>query len=299
MTVQQLQYVLEVHKVGSITQAAKTLFVVPSRVSSAIHALEEELGYPIFIRGRKGSKLTDQGAWVVLHAQEVCRHLQQIKQGKADAAAQPFRLLAGPYLPLSEVFVKLLEEYGERRKAAFIQRDTVVMEESLDKLVARSDDLAVFVVLSQFAGKLDHQVRKRGLNAKLHKRIPAVIRIGRGHPLYEQKTVDVQELGHHWLVDGPKRGVAGAPFLQGIVGFDPYRVLIQENQQKRYEMTAKGLCFQIGAKLPEYMDKHYGFRNIPIPEVEYQVVSVTDPDVPMREEIKRYLELLDEELNLI
>lgn len=296
MTLQQLRFVLEVNKVGSITQAAKKLFVVPSRVSSAIHSLEEELGYPIFVRGRRGSTLTDQGVWVVLHAQEVCQHLQMIEQGHPSTGAKPFRLLAGPYPPMAEVFVKLLEEYRDRREAEFVQNYTIVMEESLDQLAARFADLAVFVPLSRFVGKLENQARKRALKAQDRKTIPAVIRIGHGHPLYEKETIKLSEFRFHWLVDGPGRGVVDAPVLQSVIGYDPYRVLIQENQQQRYEMTAKGLCFQIGPKLPEYMDRHYGFRNIPIPELEYHVVSVTDPSVPIREEVTRYLELLDEVL---
>ena len=61
MTFQQLQYVLEVYRAGSVSQAAKNLFVGQSSVSLSISNLEKELGYPVFIRSTSGVVLTPRG----------------------------------------------------------------------------------------------------------------------------------------------------------------------------------------------------------------------------------------------
>ena len=45
MTIQQLQYILEVNRTRSITQAAKNLYVTQAGISSAISSLEDELGF--------------------------------------------------------------------------------------------------------------------------------------------------------------------------------------------------------------------------------------------------------------
>ena len=42
MTFPQLQYLLEIHRAGSITQAAKNLFVAQSSVSVALSAIETQ-----------------------------------------------------------------------------------------------------------------------------------------------------------------------------------------------------------------------------------------------------------------
>ena len=52
MTFQQLTYVVEVAKNGSINKAAKNLFLSQTALSSAIKALEKELGISIFERSR-------------------------------------------------------------------------------------------------------------------------------------------------------------------------------------------------------------------------------------------------------
>ena len=50
MTLQQLKYVIEVAERGSITEAAKSLFIAQPSLSAAIHELETETATKIFVR---------------------------------------------------------------------------------------------------------------------------------------------------------------------------------------------------------------------------------------------------------
>ena len=72
MTFAQLQYLLEIYQAGSVSQAAKNLLVSQPSISLTLKALEEELGYPIFLRTRKGLVPTSQGAEVIDHATRIC-----------------------------------------------------------------------------------------------------------------------------------------------------------------------------------------------------------------------------------
>ena len=58
MTIQQVQYILEVSQTGSISRAASNLFLAQSNLSSAIRSLEQELGFPIFTRSNRGIQPT-------------------------------------------------------------------------------------------------------------------------------------------------------------------------------------------------------------------------------------------------
>ena len=61
MRIEQLYYVIESVKTGSFTKAANNLFLKQPGLRAAISALEEELGFKIFIRSAKGVVLTSQG----------------------------------------------------------------------------------------------------------------------------------------------------------------------------------------------------------------------------------------------
>ena len=54
MTFEQFKYVLEVAKCGSFNQAANTMFLSQSTLSTSIKNLEEELGQSIFFRNNRG-----------------------------------------------------------------------------------------------------------------------------------------------------------------------------------------------------------------------------------------------------
>ncbi|WP_113927598.1 LysR family transcriptional regulator [Bacillus sp. P14.5] len=61
MNIEQIKYILEVSKEGSITKAAERLHLSPSALSQSITQLEKELGVTIFSRSRKGTTPTSEG----------------------------------------------------------------------------------------------------------------------------------------------------------------------------------------------------------------------------------------------
>lgn len=61
MRIEQLRYVIEAVRTGSFTKAAENLFVKQPGLRAAISALEDELGFKIFIRSTKGVVLTSSG----------------------------------------------------------------------------------------------------------------------------------------------------------------------------------------------------------------------------------------------
>lgn len=61
MTLNQLNYYVEIVRQGSFTKAAEKLFVSQSTLSKAIRALEEEFQMELINRGAKEFQLTPQG----------------------------------------------------------------------------------------------------------------------------------------------------------------------------------------------------------------------------------------------
>ena len=61
MTMQQLQYLICTAQLGSISQAAESMFVSQSSISKSIRLLEKELGFAILNRSYSGVSFTVQG----------------------------------------------------------------------------------------------------------------------------------------------------------------------------------------------------------------------------------------------
>ena len=67
MTYLQTEYFLSVAYTKSITRSAAELFVSPPAVSRQISLLEEELGFPLFVRSPRGMELTHAGEIMYNH----------------------------------------------------------------------------------------------------------------------------------------------------------------------------------------------------------------------------------------
>ena len=71
MEIQQLKYFLAVAEEENLTKASKKLNTVQSNTTAKLKQLEEELGQKLFIRSKKGMKLTERGESLVLYARNI------------------------------------------------------------------------------------------------------------------------------------------------------------------------------------------------------------------------------------
>lgn len=71
MDTDQLRTFLEVNRTRHFGLAAQNLFLSQSAVSARIHALEQQLGTPLFIRARNDIQLTPAGHRLIGHAENI------------------------------------------------------------------------------------------------------------------------------------------------------------------------------------------------------------------------------------
>ena len=80
MTLQQIKYVLKTVECGSISEAAKQLFISQPSLSNALKELEAELGIEIFSRSAKGISLSVDGAEFLSYARQVAEQAELLEQ---------------------------------------------------------------------------------------------------------------------------------------------------------------------------------------------------------------------------
>ena len=71
MTLQQLRYITTVADTGTITEAAKKLYISQPSLTNAIHELEKEMGLTIFNRTNKGIFISREGEEFLGYARQV------------------------------------------------------------------------------------------------------------------------------------------------------------------------------------------------------------------------------------
>ena len=90
-----LKYIVAVADAANITRAAERLFLAQPSLSKQIKDLEDEVGFPIFIRNRDGVRITPPGQMIVAYAQEALhKRTKIIAMARAVHRGEvpPFRL---------------------------------------------------------------------------------------------------------------------------------------------------------------------------------------------------------------
>lgn len=119
-TLRQLQYIVTVADTGRIVEAARELNVSQPSLSAQLSEVELELGFPIFIRGRQGAKLTSAGEELVRRARTLLHDHEELRHAVKGVGAFHGRLRLGvlpsigPYL-LPDVVKRIHDEHPQFR----------------------------------------------------------------------------------------------------------------------------------------------------------------------------------------
>lgn len=294
MTFQQLQYLLAVERNGSLSLAAKELYITQSAVSNTLAALEKELNCRIFTRSAHGLTITSEGKRIVTYAKRICENYSLLTSAPQSDRAQ-LRVNAPNYAPAQNAFSRILEEYKDRDDVEFSFNDHSNMD-LFDRLLQGYSDVTVALTISAYDRNVTEQVKAKKLLREKLCVIPATICIGPGHRLYTAEAPEPQDFAEDRLLEVPGRAVSKDGAIRAHVPINQGKVLVCGNLALRKEILRKGQAYSIRHLPPREIWSSEELRYIPIPGLNYIVAAYTDPIRPVTPEITRYLELLREEI---
>ncbi|NLV15984.1 MAG: LysR family transcriptional regulator [Syntrophomonadaceae bacterium] len=194
MTLQQLRYIIKIVECGSITEAAKQLFISQPSLSNAVKDLEAQLGIEIFYRTTKGISLSSDGTEFLSYARQVIEQTELLEQrylGKKPSK-QLCSISTQHYAFAVNAFVNLLLAL-EVDEYEFTLRETRTYEIIEDVKNLRSE-LGI-IYLSSFNEKVLNKLLKENhlifnplFEAEAHVFISSV------HPLATKKSVTLEDL---------------------------------------------------------------------------------------------------------
>lgn len=296
MTFQQLQYLLAVNRNGSLSLAAKELFISQSAISNTLAALEKELNCRIFTRSAYGLTLTPEGKRVVSYAGRICENYSLLTSAPQSARAQ-LRVNAPNYAPACRAFSRILDEYKDRDDVEFSFNDHSNME-LFDRLLHGYSDVTIASTISPYDRSVTDQVKVKKLLREKLCVIPATICIGPGHRFYTAEDPKPQDFAEDRLLDTPGRELSELGVLLAYVPVNKNKVLVCGNPALRKEILQNGHAYSIRHLPDRSIRESDELRYIPIPGLSYIIAAYTDPIRPMTPEVARYLELLKEEIRL-
>lgn len=138
MELWQLRTFREIADTLNFTKAAERLNLTQSAVSHQMKALEEELGVQLFLRGKRGVKLTDAGREAVGSARKILDEAERMRQevaGRAQALAGSVRVAAATQA-LVYLFAPLFEDFMDAHESVeLVFRTTANTEQTVDDIL--------------------------------------------------------------------------------------------------------------------------------------------------------------------
>jgi DNA-binding transcriptional LysR family regulator len=194
LTLQQLKYVLKVADKGSISEAAKSLFVSQPSLSNAIKELEKEIKITIFTRCNRGIVISNEGAEFLGYARQVIQQSDMLEEKylSSGPAKQRFCISSQHYTFTANAFVDLVKEFGGSAYE-FTIRETKTYEIIEDVKNLRSE-LGV-IYLSNYNETVILKLLKESniIFSELFTAKPHVF-ISKTHPLADKKIIQLEEL---------------------------------------------------------------------------------------------------------
>ena len=194
MTLQQLKYVITVAETGTITEAAKKLYISQPSLTNAIHDLEKEMNVEIFHRTNKGIDISKEGEDFLGYARQVLEQaaILEDKYKNGSGGKKQFCVSTQHYSFAVNAFVDLIQQYGQE-EYDFSLRETQTYEIIED--VAKMKREIGILFLNEFNEKVLRKLMKAN-DLEFHPLFTARphVFISRRHPLADHTIITNEEL---------------------------------------------------------------------------------------------------------
>ena len=200
MTLQQLKYADAVAANGSISEAARQLFVTQPTLTESLRALEEELRVAIFTRSSRGVAVTREGEEFLASARQILDDAARIQEkytGKAVRRPQ-FAVSCQHYAFAVEAFMEVVKAC-EADRYDFTLRETVTSE-IIDDVARHRSEIGILYLSRRNERAITKILRREELAfEELFTAKPHVF-LGKRHPLARKKAVHPSDLdGYPYL----------------------------------------------------------------------------------------------------
>ncbi|MCB1996730.1 MAG: LysR family transcriptional regulator [Rhodoferax sp.] len=193
MNLRQLRHFLAVADALNFRKAAEGLHMAQPPLSVSIKRLEEDLGTPLFLRERRGVRLTPAGAAMLAHARQAVFHAGEARKSATEAAVGVGGLLRIGFIGSATytLFPRVLPAFRERYPRVVLELRETSTRDALRAVEAGELDVGLVrypLIESTSAHLLPVE----------HDQLVAAL--PRGSPLAERRRLAVRDLAEQPFV---------------------------------------------------------------------------------------------------
>lgn len=194
MKIEQLEQAVKIAEMNSISLAAENMFISQPNLSLSIKKLEDEIGYPIFIRTNKGVETTPPGQNFVDFARIILLQLKQLQHIGAYTARKDqlfFSLSHMHFRFINHAAAELFNQYKNQGLRLEIREG--IRKQVVEMVERRVCEIGLIGMYSHYHKMTIKQLETQGLQYFRLCSSPVSVIVGKGSPFFNapQEQTDI------------------------------------------------------------------------------------------------------------
>lgn len=263
MTVQQMKYLMAIVYAGSISEAAKQLYVAQSSVSASMRELENEFGFEIFTRGSRGVSLTRKGENLAVDVKTILEKIESLdsKFKKRGEPHNSFSVATQHHLPGIDAFCHFIQSAtGDPYNFSYLEMKT---SDVLHAVANGLADVGIMFLTSATKDLMIQRIRKLGLVFNNISYKPVHIYLHESHPLANRPMLYPEELSAYPFITYDLAVDNDSAFTD-ILNYTQKQVIHVTDRAAAYTLLRDIHGYLSGSGFPTKDEKMNGIRVIPL-----------------------------------
>lgn len=198
MNFEHLKYLTAVAKLGSISAAARELYVSQPYLSGMVSRFEKELGFELFLRTPKRLMITDEGKAFFRSSAVILKELEKIGEISDPSQPPPLKIAALYSSFFTRIFLKYRAECSDCPLDHYME---IGNEAIIDSLADGTCNLGIICFDPGKSGKYHGFAENMHVySEELLPKCPLYVLVSRAHPLAAKNGVSMADLQQYRYV---------------------------------------------------------------------------------------------------
>lgn len=194
MRIDNLHYIIEIAKLGSISAAAKKLWIGPTSLSAVVRSIEQELGVKLFVRSPKGLALTEAGRELLPQMKRVADEYQSLLNLAADPTDSKTVCTVGCFPALAPLLGSYIAQEMHEHETYKLNVKSIISRKIIQAVTDGQVDIAIGTLPLYHKEEILMQAKQLGINLEILGEDCIHLCVSSKSALAEKETVDLEDV---------------------------------------------------------------------------------------------------------
>lgn len=204
MNIQQLVYLMELKRYGSINRTAQAMHISQPWLSKTLKELEEELQVELYLRSSKGITITEDGERLIERVAPLIQELDFIKnqydERNDNHETIHLTVSSGRYSFMTKAFITYSEQYVKPAVEADIHINEGSCAQAVEDVYGKRSEIGIIHVNSESGRRWQRQLDSKTIEYHYMFSCQMCVYLRKGHPLLSREFVSIEDLCQYPLI---------------------------------------------------------------------------------------------------